>query len=216
MSYIGNIYGNIKVLDATTQNKPCKAKCLLCGKIWSPRLDSIVHGKVVSCGCAKSKPKECLEGKTFNGINVLEHQGSLQATVKCRCHCKRIFFARAASIKYGESLSCGCLRERQGPDNPLWKGGKTVNSDGYIRLRYRDSSGRIVSIFEHRKVMGDFLGRSLNDNEFVHHKNGVRNDNRLENLELWVSSQPSGQKPIDLVNWAKEILELYDNPKYLC
>lgn len=70
--------------------------------------------------------------------------------------------------------------------------------------------GSLGTIKEHRYVMSQMLGRSLRPNEEVHHINGVRHDNRPENLELWVTSQPSGQRPIDLVNWAKMILDLYE------
>jgi hypothetical protein len=76
------------------------------------------------------------------------------------------------------------------PDHP-----NARSSDGYVA--------------EHTKVMTEHLGRGLYLGENVHHKNGVRHDNRLDNLELWVSSQPSGQRPADLVAWAKEILEKY-------
>ncbi|MFD9069181.1 HNH endonuclease [Streptomyces lasiicapitis] len=64
-------------------------------------------------------------------------------------------------------------------------------------------------ILEHILIMSQYLGRPLLAGENVHHRNGVRGDNRLENLELWSRRQPSGQRIADKVAWAKEILELY-------
>lgn len=64
-------------------------------------------------------------------------------------------------------------------------------------------------VLEHVKVMADDIGRALLPGENVHHLNGVKDDNRRENLELWVSMQPSGQRTPDLINYALEILDRY-------
>lgn len=85
-----------------------------------------------------------------------------------------------------------------------------IKSDGYA---WTYDKGRRRA--EHRVIAERLLGRPLEQHEEIHHKNGVRDDNRPENLELWSRSQPNGQRVEDKIAWCLEFLAQYGDVTFL-
>ena len=79
-----------------------------------------------------------------------------------------------------------------------------------VRAPGHRRAGKCGYVFEHILIMEASLGRQLYPDESVHHLNGIKDDNRLDNLELWVRPQPTGIRLSDALAWAREILTRYE------
>jgi hypothetical protein len=136
-------------------------------------------------------------------VHVVEQVLEESGEVKCR-NCGIV----PGAPRKG-SLRCSvAVREQRGSTGASrWRTiayKRIVRPSGYVHI-YRHG----VWSSEHREVMAEILGRPLRSDESVHHRNGQRGDNRPENLELWSTSQPAGQRVVDKVAWAREIISLY-------
>lgn len=168
-----------------------------------------------------STPKQDLPNRRFGRLVVVccagyrfRKGGQQYVAWECICDCGGTIVVHKDSLLRGRTKSCGCLRKENARTSGKLssKPGNTYkDADGYIRLKMRDhpAVSKTGYIAEHRLVMEKHIGRYLYPEETVHHKNGVRDDNRLENLELWTKAHPPGQRAVDLVNWAEEILQRY-------
>lgn len=137
--------------------------------------------------------------------------------------CTKHFFQRHLGHTDYCSKSCkklGVFRKFAGlpveGDRKHVRGSGHIQANGYRVISRNHPNARIRSpksgngqILEHIWIMSNFIGRPLTEKETVHHKNGIRDDNRIENLELWSHHHPPGQRVEDKIEWCKEFLEIY-------
>lgn len=135
------------------------------------------------------------KGNCHNGCNRKIH---------CRGVCRRCY----RKLHYEEHE-----RERRGATKHIKHPIGTIQDDtsGYQRIKVREKHGANDWMPYHRYVMEQHLNRELKSFENVHHINGNKSDNRLENLELWITSQPKGQRVSDLIEYAYWIINNYEN-----
>lgn len=136
-------------------------------------------------------------GRTICSLNDCERFVASKATGYCNRHNYKF-------LRYGDPRA-GQTHAARG-SSPTY-----ADTNGYIIVRVPERG----KVLQHRLVMEQVLGRYLWPFENVHHKNGIRSDNRPENLELWVKPQPQGQRVSDLLAWmvdnySTEVAELLD------
>lgn len=114
-----------------------------------------------------------------------------------------------------------------GESHPMWNDGKQINN-GYIEIKCENHpfATRHGYVREHRLVMEKHLNRFLRSEEVVHHKNGIKDDNRVDNLELftnhsehmkheWESKNILGKQNAKItLEDAKNIRSLYKTGRY--
>jgi hypothetical protein len=152
---------------------------------------SIRAGYVLSCGCAKAEALSKaisfdVTGERFGMLVALNKTGKTKYKGniwRFECDCGIVKEIPLDTAK--RRLHCGCKNKL-----PLYR---LKNKEGYILIYKPDHPSKNNSyVLEHRLVMEKIIGRYLLPNENVHHKNGIRDDNRPENLELWVKPQTPG------------------------
>lgn len=125
-----------------------------------------------------------------------------------RAECRQCVYNYKKMVKNGEDGRIKCRLER----GYISRGGKGyLNKNGYVYI-YRKGHPNAKNsgyLMEHRLIMSEYLGRPLLDKETVHHKNGIKNDNRIENLELFSQNHGPGEKVVDKIEDCIKFLKKY-------
>ncbi len=205
---------------------------VMCGSCRRERLvglNQISHKNFTGI-CQSCTKHESLQDENLPNGSVIFWSRRAHQHVPVRCGiCGRERISHAAGIRTETftGLCRSCLH--LGPGSTNWRGGR-VDKNGYVYVKvypehpfYDSMANNMGYIAEHRLVMAEHLGRPLEDTEVVHHKNAIKTDNRIENLELYVSLSEHtkaarqrlphpGYVPLDIifniiVNWLKGLLE---------
>jgi hypothetical protein len=156
--------------------------CLVCGKQFH-RNHSGGRGKFCSRKC------KGIWQRTHPPLGLIEHQKRTGIYKTCVICGKQFYCYPSLINKYKCcSIECSYKYRKQtyrGEKSPAWRGGK-MKLAGYVYVKKEDhplahSDGYVA---EHRLVMENVLGRYLSQYEDVHHINGVKDDNREENLMI--------------------------------
>lgn len=161
-------------------------RCLACGNEVTNPIKAV---RYCSKSCARKHAPRKRSGPT--------------PTVRIAKTCPNCLIEFITRWEHQECCCRSCARalraKRFGPGN--WKGGVNRLNTGYLKelAKGHPAADKAGYVMQHRLVLEKSLGRYLGRDEHVHHKNGIRDDNRIENLELWSGRKdPLGQRTIDL------------------
>ena len=130
-----------------------------------------------------------------------------QSSIECICSfCGKTIHTQANRVNRNSNNFCNkeCYvkwlpNTLKAHKNPSWKGGRVTTHEGYIRKYMPEHpNSNHQYILEHRFVMEKKLGRYLTKNEIVHHLNGIRDDNRPENLHVTIRGKHEKNTVIEL------------------
>jgi hypothetical protein len=129
-------------------------------------------------------------------LGASKRKRSLRRLVKMG---KRVVAQKKRSKESIRRMRLSKTGKNTGKDNPNWKGGIRVRNDGYIDVlnQPRPNISATYSL-QHRLVMESYIGRPLKSAEVVHHLNGNRADNRIENLEILSHSEHAKKHGLSL------------------
>ena len=112
-------------------------------------------------------------------------------------YCRKEFWVNPCKIRNQRGIYCSvkCRKKAMvGEKSATWKGGKRRTSKGYILIyEPKHPFAKQGCVFKHRLVMEKYLGRYLELYEQIHHKNGIKDDNRIENLEIVITNPHHGK-----------------------
>ena len=187
-----------------------------CGKETIAAANNIKTGTTKSCGCLKHKPSYNSVDRTgvrFEMLTVIrrvdEKSNDRKNRWLCHCDCGNEKVVSGTNLRPGGVKSCGCLR-RTAPGRRISEVENPVTrKSGYVCIRGIDRNGKTKERPQHVVVMERTIGRKLFPGETVHHKNGIRSDNRIQNLELWSKNHAPGQRVTDMIDFCLEYLSEY-------
>lgn len=188
-------------------------QCLVCKREFKPkrRVQKYCCNKCAANSCHRKMRGLSIENLELNcsvcGIKFVQVRAN--NTEYCSFGCKRLGVSR----KFAGNPVFGPRKHIKGSGHITSQGYKTVSAN-HPRAKQRGIKSGKGQILEHILIMEKKIGRYLRDDESVHHKNGVRSDNREENLELWSKTthgqhQRFGQRLHEKIYSFIEFLESY-------